>query len=317
MARGPLYAREYNPQFSGHETFPLRYGWLKKAYDEVHLREEDKNNKFIFADGKSIATFGVGKNMVSSIRYWAQACNVIVDLGGDGLRLTPFGKMVFAPDGLDPYMESPATVWLLHWFLCSRDARTTWFYAFGNFQQATFEREVLVKELLRLAEIQGWQRVSAATVKRDVECFVRTYASRQTAARSHEESLESPLVELGLLKATGKKDGFRFVRGDKSTLGEGVFAFAVIDFWKNFSTAKSLSFEALAYEPGSPGRVFALDENSLAQRLLEIEDATGGLLQWSETAGLKQLIRNGGLDSDVALSLIDGDYPPGQKRKAA
>jgi len=315
MVTGPLYGRKYKPQFSGHETFPLRYGWLKKACDEVCLRENDKYNKSIFINHESIATFGVGKNMVHSIRYWAQACNVIVDLGDKGLRLTSFGKMVFAEDGLDPYMESPATLWLLHWFLCGRDIRTTWFYAFGNFQRVTFDREVLVKELLKLAEIRGWRRVSATTVKRDVECFVRTYAPRRAVAKSHEESLESPLVELGLLKAIGKKDGFRFVRGEKSTLGECVFAFAVIDFWQNFSTAKSLSFEVLAHEPGSPGRVFALDEDSLAQRLSEIEDATDGLLQWSETAGLKQIIRKGDLDLDAALARINGDYLSRRKRK--
>ena len=33
--RGQLYEPEYRPRLSGHETFPLRYGWLKKAYDAV------------------------------------------------------------------------------------------------------------------------------------------------------------------------------------------------------------------------------------------------------------------------------------------
>ena len=40
MLRGPLYGDDYRPQFSGHETFPLRYGWLKKAFDAV-LGTED------------------------------------------------------------------------------------------------------------------------------------------------------------------------------------------------------------------------------------------------------------------------------------
>ena len=34
--------------------------------------------------------------------------------------------------------------------------------------------------------------------------------------------LESPLTELGLIKAIGKSNGFRFVRGPKLTLGDGV-----------------------------------------------------------------------------------------------
>ena len=33
MTRGPLFEDDYKPVFSGHETFPLRYGWLKKAFD--------------------------------------------------------------------------------------------------------------------------------------------------------------------------------------------------------------------------------------------------------------------------------------------
>lgn len=318
MSRGPLFSNDYRPQFSGHETFPLRYGWLKKAYDEVSAARGQVGNKSIFLSDNSIALFGVGKNMVSSIRYWAQACNVIRDINSTDVDITPISDRIFTETGLDPYMECPSTVWLLHWYLCSRPDRTTWFYAFNHFQHAAFERDLLVRDLLRLAEQQSWPRVSAATVKRDVECFVRTYASRQSSGSSHEDSLESPLAELGLLKATGKKDGFRFVRGEKASLGEGVFAFSVIDFWLRFAPyAKSLSFEVLAHEPGAPGRVFALDEESLAQRLIDIEDVTGGVMQWSETAGLKQLIRRADLDVDAALVLIEADYPSAIERRAA
>ena len=35
MLRSPLYQDDYRPQLSGHETFPIRYGWLKKAFDRV------------------------------------------------------------------------------------------------------------------------------------------------------------------------------------------------------------------------------------------------------------------------------------------
>ena len=70
--------------------------------------------------------------------------------------------------------------------------------------------------------------------------------------------LESPLTELGLIKPVGKHGGFRFVRGQKPSLGLGTFSYAVTDFWSRFSVAQTLSFEALAHEPGSPGRVFSV-----------------------------------------------------------
>ena len=46
---------------------------------------------------------------------------------------------------------------------------------------------------------------------------------------------------------------FRFVRGPKPSLGGGAFCYAVTDFWNDrFPTPSTLSFEALAHEPGSP-----------------------------------------------------------------
>ena len=73
MARGPLYESDsnYTPQFSGHETFPLRYGWLKKAFDAVAAAESVPTTKSVFLDDNSIAQFGVGKNMLRSLMlYW-------------------------------------------------------------------------------------------------------------------------------------------------------------------------------------------------------------------------------------------------------
>lgn len=319
MSRGHLYTTEYRPQFSGHETFPLRYGWLKKAYDLVSETRDDPKNKSIFTDEGAIATLGVGKNMVSSIRFWAQACNIIEENGPNGLVPTQLGDEIFGADGFDPFMENAVTLWLVHWHLCSTPERTTWYWAFNHFLAQSFERELLVKDLMRLAGSREWPRVSATTVKRDVECFVRTYAARiPSDRRLHEEALESPLAELGLLKATAKKDGFRFVRGEQSTLGDGVFAYATAKFWEDFSpSSKSLSFEAMAHEPGSPGRVFCLDEQELARRMADIEDYTNGAIMWSETAGLKQLSRRRELGDGEARSFITTDFKRDNLRRAA
>ena len=77
MLRGPLYRDGYRPQLSGHETFPLRYGWLKKAFDAVRDTESEDDNRYVFTGPDAIARFGVGKNMGSSMRHWAVAAGVI------------------------------------------------------------------------------------------------------------------------------------------------------------------------------------------------------------------------------------------------
>ena len=131
MLRGPLYRDDYRPQFSGHETFPLRYGWLKKAFDAVLGTEDGGDNRSVFIDSDAIARFGVGKNMVASMRHWSTVTGIIADAPGqNGVATTKLGKLIFGAEGLDPYMEHPATAWLLHWNLCGQDTKTTWFWRF-------------------------------------------------------------------------------------------------------------------------------------------------------------------------------------------
>ena len=312
MLRGPLYQEDYRPQFSGHETFPLRYGWLKKTFDAVWKTEDSEESRAVFTGEDAIARFGVGKNMVASMRHWATATGVIKDAETKGrTETTQLGRCLFGPNGLDPYMENPATAWLFHWQLSGRpdNKKTTWFWAFNHYPGITFERETLVKEIERLVKDCGWIRASHATIKNDVGCFVRTYVTQLPSGQAtHEDALESPLTELGLIKPIARRDGFRFVRGAKPSLGSGVFCYAVTDFWSRFPTANTLPFEALAHEPGSPGRVFQLDENDVADLLFNLEDVSDGLYRWSETAGLKQLIRRHELPVGEAIPFIEADY---------
>jgi hypothetical protein len=317
MARGPLYQEGYRHQFSGHETFPLRYGWLKKAFDAVRATEDQPENKWVFLRDDSIARFGVGKNMVASMRHWATATGMITESTGQCLKTTELGRKLLSDKGLDPFMEHPATLWLVHWQLAAHPDKTTWFWSFNHYPAITFERETLGKGLDRLAKERSWARVAATTIKNDVACFIRTYVPQQPSGQAgHDDALESPLTELGLIKAVGKRDGFRFVRGPKATLGDGVFVYALIDFWLRYSRAATLSFEAIAHEPGSPGRVFVLDENDVADRLSMLDQVTRGVLRWSETAGLKQVVREGDLSLEAAIEYVDADITAADQEAA-
>ena len=195
MLRGPLYREGYHPRLSGHETFPVRYGWLKKAYDAVRDTEESQDdNRHVFAGPDAIARFGVGKNMVASMRHWATITGII---GDDPDRrhifTTPLGQQVFSDGGLDPYMENPATAWLLHWNLCGRDANTTWFWAFHHYPSVSFERDTLVQGIEKLAAERNWTRASVATIRRDVSCFIRTYVAQAPSGSGNYEDALAPI----------------------------------------------------------------------------------------------------------------------------
>ena len=170
MGRGRIYEEDYKPQLSGHETFPLRYGWLKKAFDAVCETECGENYRSVFLSDEAIARFGVGKNMVASLRHWANAAGIIEETSGKP-RTTSFGRRLFSEGGLDPYMENPATAWLTHWQLCGKPNKTTWFWAFNHFPALSFERELLVGSLEKLAKEREWPRASTHTIRKDVACF--------------------------------------------------------------------------------------------------------------------------------------------------
>ena len=207
-------------------------------------------------------------------------------------------------------MEDPATSWLAHWNIVGRPALTTWYWAFNHYSALAFERDTLVRGMADLADRQGWPRASVATIRRDVSCFVRAYATPYAPATTlFDDALESPLAELGLIQATGRRDGFRFVRGPKPTLHVGIFCYAVTGFWRAYAPdANTLSFETLAHAGGSPGRVFMLAEDDLAGLLSSLEELTCGGYRWSETAGLRQLIRDRPMTEDEALRHVQASY---------
>jgi len=284
---------EKKPQFSGHETFPLRQLWLKKAYSAVHELSEGhtKDCKNTFSDEGAIIRFGVGKNMVSSIRHWALACDIIKEDNDLGYRTTELGNLLFGDRGLDPYQEHPSTSWLIHWNLAGEGARsTTWKWLFNYVIEPTLESDQLHSNLVLYAE-ENKYKVANATLKRDIECCLRAYVPR-FGADSPEEISDSVLGELGLIQQTGK-GSFEFKRGEKQSLNDSIFAYCLVNFWEKYSpSTQTLSFESIAHEIGSPGRVFKLDEESVLERVQNLAETTKNQLIWSDTAGMRQVIRN-------------------------
>src|SRR3954470_5127900 len=154
--------------FSGHETFPFRYPWVKKGVDA------DREDGGVFLRDDAITTLGVGKNMVRSIRHWCLAAGVLEEDGESGLRPTDLGSLLLANDGLDPYLEDPATLWLLHWQIASSRGRAaTWFWAFSHFNEPEFTREALASAVFKWTQTLPGKQVAESSVKRDVEVFLR------------------------------------------------------------------------------------------------------------------------------------------------
>ena len=298
--------------FSGHETFVFRYTWLKKGVDAL-----SKDPK-AFGRDDAIVDLGVGKNMVRSIRHWVLATGVAEEeprSRGQELRVSRLGKFIFGggDPGVDPFLEDPNTLWLLHWSLMSNLARsTTWQWAFNRLPSNEFTRESLYQSLEDEIQRLNLPLPSESTIKRDIEVFVRTYLSgRSSRGAAIEDTLDCPLTELGLIEEVSGTNLLNIRRGPKSTLARRTFAFCLSEFWNRVAPGgKTLAFSEIAYSKDSPGTVFKLDENSIIEYLETLETATDGAMGYVESAGLKQVYRQDSCDNYHWLTSHYADTNP-------
>jgi hypothetical protein len=300
--------------FSGHETFVFRYGWLKKAVDATIQNPE------IFTTDESLAVLGVGKNMVRSIRHWSLATGVLQEMSktrGARLEPTEFGLYLFGESGKDPYLEDPNSLWLLHWRLATNERRcTSWSWAFNLLQSVEFTRESLAIVFRQELAKHSLVAPSDGSLKRDLDCFVRTYsAPRGQKGVVAEDSLDCPLTELELITENPASGALQFRKGFQRTLSMEAFLYALNEYWGKVAPARdTLAFSEIAYSPGSPGSVFKLDENSLMERLEQLELCSEGALSFADTAGLKQVYRRA---QPQALQALTRHYEFSDPRVAA
>lgn len=276
--------------FSGHETFPLRFSWLPKG-----VRGLADDPDLFFDKEDAMVKLGVGKNMVRAIRHWCTALQMIkVDARAKESKVTDLGRKLFLDDGWDPYLEDPGTLWLLQWLLAShKDRASTWYLAFTKWAEEVFTKEGLTDWLVNIADQLPKSRATENSIGRDVGVFIRTYVpSEPNPHRPIEDTFDSPLVELGLIREE-EDETYRFVRGAKRSLPQEVFCYALLDYWRRAEEERaSRSFEHIMFRPGSPGRAFQLDEEGLARRLDSLPSWTG--VQFDETAGIRNVLETAG-----------------------
>ena len=280
--------------FSGHESFPVRYPWLKKAVDGVAA------DPLAFARDDAMVQLGVGKNMVKSMRHWGLSFGMLEEAGTDRrnrsriLDVTSLGKQLFGDAGWDPFLEDPGTAWLMHWNLISRPERATaWWWVFNHYPRTDFTRSDLQSALESLVAQNGWSRVTSASLKRDIDVLVRSYAPPRRAQVFQEDTLESPLSDLGLMRESSTANGYQLVRSEHRNLPAPILAYALVEYLASRPQGgKAVTLEELSFGEGTPGRVFCLSERGLLSRLEQIETLTNGAIVFDETAGLKQVYVN-------------------------
>jgi hypothetical protein len=280
--------------FARHETFHPRYGWLKKGFD--HACEDPG----VFLREDATTVLGVGKNMVRAIRYWCLAYKVLQEgRREDNSRLydvhpTDFGRQLLEEQGWDPYLEDPGSLWLLHWQLLSFPCRApAWWAIFNSTRAPEFSDSALLDELRRFRdEHEGWDDVAESSLEKDIRCVLRMYGSVTQGRDLREDSVDSPFVELELLRPIpGLKRQWALNIGPKRHLPDPIIAFACLDYARtSVNSARVLGVAGLVRNPGSPGRVFALTETALGDALARYAEQRSAPIGLTHAAGNRQVV---------------------------
>ena len=295
--------------FARHETFHPRYGWFRKAYACV----KDDPRAFVLPDAP--IRMGVGKNMVRAIRFWGTAAKLIEPSparGGRsvGMVQTELGRRLFAEDGWDPYLEEPATLWMLHWLLLAKPCQLpVWWVAFNEFHAVEFDDRQLERVIMSRLELAvEWKLPHVSSIRKDMRALLRTYTPVAGGVRAGiDDILDCPLRELGLIGRSEAKDGYRFNNGAKSTLSAAMVAFAAMDHVARTDPGgRMIAISRLAQEAGGPGRTFRLAESDLHAAMASVA-ARSPLLDVVTVMGAPQLSWSDS-PSQVATEILDAYY---------
>jgi hypothetical protein len=147
-----------------HETFHIRDGWLTKGLDAL------ADEPVALSVNGAHNHLGVGKNMLTAIRYWVQAAGLALPAGKrvggrQPLRITKVGAIVAE---FDHFFEDMASLWVAHIELASNQTLATLFYwAFNELETPAFRETDLCEGFKKHAESLGATDLNDRSIKKD------------------------------------------------------------------------------------------------------------------------------------------------------
>ncbi len=260
--------------FAGHETFHCRPFWLKKGYDFL----EQKGR---FNDEDAVAYLGVGKNMVTAIRFWMTAFGMAKDS-----QATDLAHKLLADDGWDPYLEDIGSLWLLHYHLVKEQHNTIARIIFKELRDRS--PEFNVHHYTSFVSNEGI-KANPKTLERDFGTFLRNYRDKEGDELDDLSGLLADLQLVGMTKVEAKDEADRkarkvyyIERKKRTSLPSAILIYAILD-----SIPDQLSF-SLPVLMDEVGKTFALDRDGMLELLQDVEKKYKGITL-SRVAGVYEL----------------------------
>ena len=260
-------------QFSGHESFHCRQLWLKKGFDFVEAGKK-------FSNESAVIDLGVGKNMVTAIRYWLKAFGLLHETE----KPTELARLIFSSKGWDPYLENEGTLWLLHFQLTKAGTASIFNIIFNELRKTKPEFE----EKHFYSIVSNFGKFNEATLSKDYSVFKNTYAVSVSSKSEIEDSYSGILTELGLLtskKTSAKNDALVIESKRRPEIPAQIILYAILENQEG----DSLNFDKLYNEKNSVGSVFALNREGLMEKLEELTNLYPKEIVFKNEAGIREL----------------------------
>jgi hypothetical protein len=263
--------------FSGHESFYCKYFWLKKGYDFIQ-------NEHNFNRPDAVVQLGVGKNMVSAIRFWLKAFGLVTA----DEQPTELAKIIFDGDGKqggDPYLNDTGSLWLLHYLLVTQERASIYAIIFNNFRKLNkeFTRSHLDKFIQMKCADENLV-YTKKTIDTDISVFIRNYYRSTEGTKNPEEEYSGLLLDLNLLKKV-ERDGLKEVftlENNTANVPLPILLYAILDGMTAEST--TITFTDLLTKSNKVGSVFMLDAEVLDKALRSLEQQYSGQVAFSSDA---------------------------------
>ena len=245
----------------------------------------------IFTSPDAVASLGVGKNMVASIRYWSRAFGLSVND-----KPTPFATSIFdTENGYDPYLEDEGTLWLLHYFLITKEIASLYHLTFLDFQREKreFDRNQLLAFVRRKCNVPEQKNVfNENTVKKDIGVLLHNYVA-PTVIGSNED-FSAIFLDLGLINALGS-DCYSFNEIAPIHIHPDILLFALLDYKGSDNTISLDGMQEVAL-------IFGLSLTSLIELIREIVSQHPDDLSYTDNSGVKNLQFIHNIDADDVLN---------------
>lgn len=179
-------------KLKGHEKFPLREGWINKG-----LSVAKEKGTHIFLESQGPDMLGVGTNMVKSIRYWMQACGLLVKDGNKEI-LSDMAEIIYMND---PYLEDIFSLWILHSNITKNiEQATVWYMFFNRFNVDSFNKADMQKKMQQELFNYVGQQVTESSLKDDIDVLLNMYSKGDNKNEDPEDKIISPFSTLGIIK---------------------------------------------------------------------------------------------------------------------